>query len=115
MFGESEMVPYLYTMKELVKYTTVASLDDEYKLVASFDLGESLPYLVCLETPKGGVWDNHEWIFLEFYPFLNRYLDRKLHETDSEEFKEDLQWLTEDIAEQIKDVLEEGLKLGWNV
>lgn len=108
------MVPYICTMKDLLKYTTIATIYDEYKLVANFYLDEVIPFAVYLEGSSYYA-DNEDWIFVTFYQFIQRYLNRTMTESDTIEFMEELAFLNEDLAKDLKDIIEEGIKLGWNV
>lgn len=60
------------------------------------------------------VWDYSPYIFKELYEFLQRYVKRELLEGDKKEFEEIYEYLDEDRAQEILELIEEAKKLNWD-
>ena len=83
-------------------YITICNSDDTVKLSANYNFLKNEYHSCCL-TFGNCIWDNDDYLFEEFYPFLNRYKNRVL-------LKEDLELvigLKDDISEEwVNDLLE---------
>lgn len=108
----------------MYRYNTIASENDYAKLegLVNDRTGEVMPQWIWLdfisikskEYPKQTVtWDNPDWIFGKFYKFLKRYILGECKKKDKEMFFDIWETLDKETAEDLKEMLDEAIKLGW--
>lgn len=72
------------------------------------------PEVMNKEFPKQTLmWDNPAFIFGKFYKFLNRWKKKELKKKDKENFSDIWEILSDDLVEDLLEMLEEAIRLGW--
>jgi hypothetical protein len=99
-------------MVNIMVYHTIANQDDTIKL--SIMENEKELYMPSLEFVEfDEYWDNPKYLFGELYESIDNYVNKTVGFEHLGELK-DLDWLNEEIARDILEILEEGIKRGWD-
>jgi len=103
----------------MMQYHVIATDEDDIQLsIMLNEKGYYMPSLLFkeefLDIPKDIYWDNEDFLFQEFYPFLIRFRDRMLIE-DKEDFQEIIHLLEDgDTVDQLIEMFETAIKQKWN-
>jgi len=72
------------------------------------------PEIMNKEYPEQTLmWDNPRFIFGKFYKFLYRWEEGRLKKKDKETFSDIWHILTDELVEDVIEMLEEAICLGW--
>lgn len=97
---------------------SIVDAQNWFELSACFDLQKKKYYFPSLVFHLGEdeqiMWDNEQYIFGEFKPFLIRWKKRELLPHDKMEFITIWDKLNEDSVEDLLEILSAGEEMGWN-
>ena len=106
----------------MFRYSTIANEDDTIKISVLENSEGKTPMLGIEFTeiiPNKDypwatlTWDGEDWIFSKFRNSINRYALGKAKDKDRKRLKEIESLLTLETAQEILEMLNEALRLGW--
>lgn len=106
----------------MFRYSTIANEDDTIKISVLENSEGKTPMLGIEFTeiiPNKDYpwvtlyWDEEDWIFSKFRNSINRYALGKAKDKDRKRLKEIESLLTLETAQEILEMLNEALRLGW--
>lgn len=105
----------------MLRYNTMATDSDEIKLTVGIDNKDKF-YMPCIEftnvmdkehKDQFIMWDNEDFIWGEFYEFLQRFSKNELRSEDKFEYADIWSELNLDVVKQLLEILDKAKQLGW--
>ena len=106
----------------IMSYSVIANMDDTIRLSVGIDTEDGTLYMpsITFDSTKKS-WDNSDFIYNEFYEFLERWKNRKLNEEDTEfaasiikDCLPENQDFTEEWVTDVLAILDHSIYLQWN-
>lgn len=105
----------------MFKYNTIANDDDTIRIsILDTDRGPAMLSIEFKEIypnpayPEISLaWDGEDWIFSKFKNSIERYSMGRAKDKDRKRLKEIKSILTQECAQEILEMLNEALRLGW--
>lgn len=106
-----------------VKFTAIHNYSETVDLSALFDINPDGTVTYCMVSISikigdnfNETYDNDRYIFDDFKPYLDRWKSRRLTSDDmlDERFMEIHELLNDTLVDEILEIIEDGIKLGWH-
>jgi len=104
--------------RNLILYRVIANEDHTIEMNIGDDIDDDGLFMPSLtfcghELLEDDIWDSEDYIFKDFYQFLLRWKGRRLTSEDFLVFNQMCEKLDEETANELLDIIELSVELGW--